>query len=201
MQLGERAKQLGAEWKALPAAERSAHHHQAALARADALPATPAPDALAPDAPAPAPDAGAAPRRATAEPLAEATKTGLGSKRWRGAEPPAARSDPLMAGRTFRMPLSPKTEKLLEKLDPDLRPDGKPDDKPSRHRLAPPAGMNLLFNCVSSNFDVLSGDRVDTLPEALAFELKAVREHEKQRTAAGRPAASMTVPQPSMLSS
>lgn len=118
-----------------------------------------------------------------------------------GAEPPAARSDPLMAGRTFRMPLSPKTEKLLEKLDPDLRPDGKPDDKPSRHRLAPPAGMNLLFNCVSSNFDVLSGDRVDTLPEALAFELKAVREHEKQRTAAGRPAASMTVPQPSMLSS
>ena len=118
-----------------------------------------------------------------------------------GAESPAARSDPLMAGRTFRMPLSPKTEKLLEKLDPDLRPDGKPDDKPSRHRLAPPAGMNLLFNCVSSNFDVLSGDRVDTLPEALAFELKAVREHEKQRTAARRPAASMTVPQPSMLSS
>ena len=80
-----------------------------------------------------------------------------------------------MAGKTFRMPLSAKTEKLLEKMDPDLRPDGKPDDKPSRHRLAPPASMTLLFNCVSSNFDYISGDKVDSLPEAHAFDLKAVK--------------------------
>ena len=85
------------------------------------------------------------------------------------------RGDPLMAGKTFRMPLTAKTEKLLEKLDPDLRPDGKPDDKPSRHRLAPPASMTLLFNCVSSNFDFISGDKVDSLPEAHAFDLKAAR--------------------------
>lgn len=61
----------------------------------------------------------------------------------------------------------------LGKVDPDLRPDGKPDDKPSRHRLAPPAGMALLFNPCSCHFDVLSGDEVSTVPAAEAFDLRA----------------------------
>ena len=50
-------------------------------------------------------------------------------------------------------------EALLEKKDAaETRPSGRQEEQPSRHRLAPPAGMSLLFNCARSSFDVSSGD-------------------------------------------